>query len=545
METTKTFKVNKGLAYLLKARGVGYYDHVQNFDSVKNGTILKLPALIDYDGLKMKQIRGIENADILDFENTILPWKWEYRNCLDKLRYCLMPVGYNYDNIVKCAHKYNVDIEGNITIKEGNVSGFSTNDYIRLEKPFNPKDNTWEIKLKFTTGNDLSSKQRIFHSCKGAGESNRFGLCFSLYQGNFNFFGSSDGTSWLFDLVGSHTFLPNTTYYVILSFDGSKYSLKYSFDNIDYIEDAFHKSSSPIYSSLSYSYLGVYSGESLREPFLGSIDLSETYIKINDELWWAPVITEIPEETANVLDGGIQSDGIMTSYVPDMTRSPTLITVYKDKSFEGVWRVKTPSNTTNDCHFIQTIDNGFYIRTGSGRFWGVVSLNGSETYGYKTVSTNTWYWVKIQYNPTTTELKWSYSTDGNSWTSIYAKQLGNYFFNSSSDNTTFSFDLYFGSKYCTTSSDWDGVIDFKNSHFKVDDEIVWHGTKIDKESLTGCTYNYNDTGEQTTLNCFVVNGNKSIVLTPDENYPNARFLGKTTIETHQAYDYKNGKWVAK
>lgn len=381
----------------------------------------------------------------------------------------------------------------------GIVSGFSANDYIRLEKPFNPKNNTWEIKLKFTTGNDVSIKQRIFHSCKGAGETNRFGLCFSLYQGHFNIFGSSDGSSWLFDLVGSYAFLPNTTYYVILSFDGSKYSLKYSFDNIDYIEDAFHKSSSPIYSSLSYSYLGVYSGESLREPFLGSIDLSETYIKINDEIWWTP-ITKLPKEyyivdgkdvtssslmgvasediavgtkVANVENGGTEVDGIMSTYVANETKSDSII-VYKDKSFEGVFKLKASEWSKNDNHFIQTEPNFFYVRGGSGYLWSVFKTASSEDYTKTSFSNTGWIYFKVAY--TSNMISWSYSLDGKKYTSLKIKTGENSGF--ISGLSSFVFNLYFGCKFGGTGYEtWNGQIDFNESYFKVDGETVWSGIK--------------------------------------------------------------------
>lgn len=37
-------------------------------------------------------------------------------------------------------------------------------------------------------------------------------------------------------------------------------------------------------------------------------------------------------------------------------------------------------------------------------------------------------------------------------------------------------------------------------------------------SLQGCTYNFTDDGSATTLNCFSVNGDESVVLTPDNSY---------------------------
>lgn len=37
-------------------------------------------------------------------------------------------------------------------------------------------------------------------------------------------------------------------------------------------------------------------------------------------------------------------------------------------------------------------------------------------------------------------------------------------------------------------------------------------------SLQGCTYNFTDDGSATTLNCFAVNGDEGIVLTPDNSY---------------------------
>ncbi len=172
-------------------------------------------------------------------------------------------------------------------------------------------------------------------------------------------------------------------------------------------------------------------------------------------------------------DGGIwASDCILTSYTLDQTLSDTL-TVYKNKTFEGVFKVKAP-NWNNDNHFVGGFgDDLFYFRGGSSRLYGVVNIEGTEQYANITgVPTNTWIYLKVAY--TGGDFYFGYSTDGVLYTKVYSYTLPYWFY---SNGTSATFKLGFGCKYGSAGNEtWNGEIDFKESYFKVDGKVVWNGT---------------------------------------------------------------------
>ena len=539
MSTEKNFKLRKGLNYLIKARGVGIYDEQQVYVAPLVYGEYKLKTTV-YDVLKMEQSTGYNGADVLSFSETKLPWKWDYGTSLQVSEYCLMPKGKIYDDIVKTVNKYtyNFSVVGTPTIdnKIKSVSDFSTRNAITLPEIFAPESNSWELCLKFTTGSDITTRQKL----NGSADSVDFNFpTVEITQSTclFAVCLSSNGSSWdIASTNGTYQIQANTTYWIKFGFSGSEYYLEYSLDGETYTRDITVSNNFPIYQSGYLMGLGndMWNSSS-QAPFLGTIDLSETYININEERWWTPefIVNKVPQMQANIENGGNDEDGIMTSFILNETKTPDKITVYKDKSFEGKWKVKTGSSSSDDNHFIQTQENGFYIRTGSGYFWGVFYINGSETYSKISISVNTEYWVKVSYDPETFTIKWEYSNDDSLWTTIKAQDLTTYFIGPDATATSFTFDLYFGA---SGTSVWTGSIDFNQSYFKVDGKTVWSGVKLASKSLAGCTYNYLDTGQATTLNCFVINGDESIVLSPEETYENARFLGTVNIQKHNVYE---------
>lgn len=188
-------------------------------------------------------------------------------------------------------------IVGSLTNNNGILSNFSTNNYLRLLTAFNPSTSIWEVGMKFTTNNDNPQiAQQLFQSNinQTVASSNRYGICLGIrpqndQQGNsgkFDFFCSSTTNSWLFDIWGTHTILPNTTYWVKFGWTGTTYYLDYSLDGETYTRDISEQSTTPVYSSLVNTLIGIYLTVSLQHPFLGTIDMMNCYIKINNTIWW-------------------------------------------------------------------------------------------------------------------------------------------------------------------------------------------------------------------------------------------------------------------
>jgi hypothetical protein len=80
-------------------------------------------------------------------------------------------------------------------------------------------------------------------------------------------------------------------------FTGSEYKVDYSTDNINWI-NVYQNTSSVVCRSSNIIVIGTAASESYRsEYFRGSVDLSETYIKINGAYLWDPRGISITEDT--------------------------------------------------------------------------------------------------------------------------------------------------------------------------------------------------------------------------------------------------------
>lgn len=173
---------------------------------------------------------------------------------------------------------------GTLTNNNGVYSGFSITDYPSMDLPFKPDSNTWEINFKITTGSNITSANAIFD-----GGNSTISVAARIYSSKFQLFLSSNGTSWnLADgSTGSYTLLQNTAYYIKISFSGSTYTLSYSTDGISYTADITINNSTVIYNNTKLVIGVAYGiGSVPADAFSGSIDLNESYIKINGSLWW-------------------------------------------------------------------------------------------------------------------------------------------------------------------------------------------------------------------------------------------------------------------
>lgn len=271
---------------------------------------LPVPSELYTTDLQYNVDTEVNGAPIITTEQFTLP---DDEICEAK-EYCYAPKGINYNYKRKQDVKYydNFTVVGSPTVTSAGIaSGFTTDSYIQLIDAFNPANNSWEVQVKFTTSSNVTTVQEILHSRKGTGSSGKYGIGLSIDNTHFNFFCSSDGSDWLFDLYGTYTILTNTTYWVKIGWDGAEYYLEYSLDGETYTRDITNASTSAVYSPLTSSFIGVWNNGSFTNAFGGSIDLSKTYIKINDEIWWVPYTyheEEITTQIPGILDSSITTD---------------------------------------------------------------------------------------------------------------------------------------------------------------------------------------------------------------------------------------------
>lgn len=361
----------------------------------------------------------------------------------------VQPSGANYDIIDYDAKgkSYNgFKIVGQDVAFDTNTSiasGFSTTSYLRLQEPFNPSSNTWEILFKLETSNDVSTAQYIFHTTKGAGNENRFGIRTYVDGAKFKMSISTDGSSWDLSQTGTYTVLANTTYWIKFGWNGTQYYLKYSTDGNTYTDDITISSSSAVYSSLVYSYICIFSGVSMNSPWTGSLDLSESYIKVNGSDWWLSVqmvtkknlLSEIIRSThfsyyfideAGVLHSRIAS-GTQYSYsYVDIQRN---LIGLSNQTWEFGTKFKTPSSEDMASRKNTLIASpGGYYKAGfgieldsSGKIgFGISSNSTSWDIGWQDSSSalnaNTDYWVKLKFTGSKYSLE--LSTDGTTFSEV-------------------------------------------------------------------------------------------------------------------------------
>ena len=205
---------------------------------------------------------------------------------------------------------------------DGVASGFTDKtDYLTLGA-FNPNTNKWAFttKVKF---NSLSANMSLI-------DRNSSTRCFQIAMrtnGKFRVNISINGSSKANEVDGSHVWAINTIYYLRFEYDGSKYYLRVSTDNINWTTDITINRSDKIYpvSTMSMGHSWYNSGT---EKWNGEIYLRYTrfeidgvtndkyklhalegdYAIVDDRLVWANLniyLQNINTDATNFIDTGV------------------------------------------------------------------------------------------------------------------------------------------------------------------------------------------------------------------------------------------------
>lgn len=170
------------------------------------------------------------------------------------------------------------EIVGTLTITDNSVvSGFSKLNYLSLPGVFTLNDaNSFEIKITFTTKSSVYSTQWIAISSKynsGAGS------CFMLSSGKVFVVLGSDIASQT--VSGVTTLSASTKYYVKLSYDGARYTLSLSTDDVNYTQEAY------VVATALPAPDTIYFGQGIQGTDTPSvIHMDSCYIKKNGIIIW-------------------------------------------------------------------------------------------------------------------------------------------------------------------------------------------------------------------------------------------------------------------
>ena len=186
---------------------------------------------------------------------------------------------------------YNISGTSIIVNDEGIASGFASGNLLTTNKSISFGSNKWEFKTKFRlTANNTNS--RLMGS---AGGTSPYSPTLGIINNKFAIWLSSNGTSY--NLAGQNpqgtvTLQNNTDYYVKFGWNKTQYYVQYSIDDVSYITDWTLASTTPVYEEIyTLIPLGI-NNTAEPYPLIGTMDLKETYIKVNDKIVWDCTSTE-------------------------------------------------------------------------------------------------------------------------------------------------------------------------------------------------------------------------------------------------------------
>lgn len=427
----------------------GYLYHRLYITGVSNNSYVDI-AKIGITAQQLKAVGGtIEDADYYVDRNKL------YQLVTKKRTY------YKYGT------KLNATVVGNFArINKGVASGFSKSQYLVLPNNFDVAGGrTWEMLYKFTTGSDVSTGQTL----TGTNYYRFDPVCIFLEDAKFGLdFCSGTGTN-IFSKTGAYKVLPNTDYWIKVSFDGSKYALAYSLDGVDYIEDISYATTKVVYSQpLTIGIQCASNNGSFSSPFLGTIDLYQSYININGERWWSG---DSYTKVGSWIDEGVVSGFTSSNY----TRLPFTFEGGYYNNWELVTKIKVNSYSSGPAILCVNSSYGIfnYAITTSGRVQLALStstdsFNICDDTGEKVLDLNTWYWYKAEFTGTAYNTYWS--TDGKTWNLDSSVQKSTKLGSISA--------LNFGVRTRNNDQILDGYIDMQETYFKANGVNVWHGTKV-------------------------------------------------------------------
>ncbi len=174
----------------------------------------------------------------------------------------------------------NAVIIGEPNISNGQVSGFSTSNYMQFPFILDLHDQAFQIDFCFTTATNVTTQQNILDS--------NFGLALAIQNSKGVMAISSNGTSWnIGSSTGTITIQPNTTYYARLTWNKLQYKTALSTDGINYTEDMVLVGAVRPYPRTIFigGCDSIETGHT-PHPFLGSINMNKASLTVMGNVIW-------------------------------------------------------------------------------------------------------------------------------------------------------------------------------------------------------------------------------------------------------------------
>lgn len=216
----------------------------------------------------------------------------------------------------------NATIIGEPTIQSGQVSNFSTENYLQFPFVLDLHNQSFQIDFCFTTSTDVSGQQNVLDS--------KFGIALAVKDGKGLMAISSNGTSWnIGSVTGSMNIEPNTTYYARLTWDGIQYKTFLSTDGSIYTQDMVLVGAQRPFPTNIYiggCDLSVTGHEA--HPFKGTINMNKAQLTVMGNVIWqgmddAGLATRLATNLNNIDEVGKERIKEIVGTIPTKTSELT------------------------------------------------------------------------------------------------------------------------------------------------------------------------------------------------------------------------------
>lgn len=397
--------------------------------------------------------------DEYDFTEFVPSAEFDYYEDKNKL--------YNITKRHRDYYKYGTELNVNVVgsfakLDKGVASGFSTSNYLTYPEIFNISTaDSWEMECKFTTGSNITTQQQILSSSIFTGAGNSCGAFIRVYSSKIQFIVPL--TSNISSYISlEYTATINTEYVVKGEFTGTAYNLYVNGEIVATKEST----SKGLYNASYNDKLCIGNATAKDCPFLGVLDLKESYININGELWWSgDSYTKVGSWIEEGVVSGFSASNYLTFDIGSHSASDLVEAVISFNT--GTWS----DTSSKACSVIQ-----------GGAFPALqiynqkANLAGTSPTGTYTYSTNEDVVWKIQIQNGTGNI-YRLDTETNEFVLDYT------FSYSTAISGTVTLGYYSSNRYLAN-----GSIDFTQSYIKINGRDWWHGTKAVKSTEADADY---------------------------------------------------------
>lgn len=448
-------------------------DYTINLDAPSESYVTDMTYTVDKDSncqplIDISQFTDPSDIQINSHGYVLSPYHNNYQYIIDDNNY-----GANIDNFTKIG-------EPRIS-KDGVVSNFnySSPDFGALVTPtIDFGTNDYEMVMGFKINEWTSSE----YQCMFAQVSNVYFNIAVTSSINGNYYihsNSADGSSWHTGIIGTTELQLNKDYLVkVTRVSGVRY-MYLSEDNGETWSEEGH-----IEDPYTYSLQYLIGRGGASNVFHGSVDLSKTYIKVNNEMAWKPTWNKMYDNyrgmgTVNV-NNNIASQFHYGAIVPSYR--------FESTTFDVVMKVSTPSSFDGNNYLLYDLTKGYAIVLLQSN-GGIYSyLNGNWQGGNYRLSTNSNYWFRIHTVNNVVYCYYKLYENENECPQTDSMTLA---FTITNSDTFLGHAVRFGGYSDTDSGSewWRGTIDLSKCFIYINDEKVWEYKNI--RSINGSFYGYN------------------------------------------------------